>query len=195
MVEKAVMSLFKGRLPSVAMAVAALVSLYAALLFFSVDPRFYWDYFHGECVAVEEMDPGHCSVLGLENGVYCEKNVAFMGIVRGEGSCDVMETVPKYQVFHSPEADKTLCLEVRDHVRAGRGNSEKLCRRLFPDHPLALSWRCRGIIEQRPLMCYGATGIDERIKCLMYNRRIDCGRLAERKYIMKFIVGTTHFYN
>jgi len=168
-----------------------------------IQPDYMHAYFYGECIAVSEENISLCNLLlqdqdpdyALEHRQYCEKNfnIYFLLKTRQVKFCDSLKEKPDIKIFHSHEDDFLLCNEIHKHLveDAAIGQWESLCSRLFDKEKFMP--RCIATLLNNSSICDKIDGIDEKIKCKIYTREIECDRLNDKEYILNLIDNTNHF--
>lgn len=174
---------------------------------------FFYDSFHGECLAVKYNDISSCDLMqDNERKRFCRKNFQLYQIILSSDHlrCEDLGETHSWEV-----SDDSNLVHSENYNELSHNNKSNIqfCRSavslfLNPDHSEINNFvtdyfwgdkrfapRVFGVFSQDSKYCWDATWIDERIKCLIYTRGLQCDKLSDTQYIYELIDKTTHFHD
>jgi hypothetical protein len=167
-----------------------------------IQPGYMESYFYGECMAAKTGDESYCDLLlkddkpgyRAEQVSYCHENIElYMSLEQGDvDGCRIFRNASE-KVFHSNESDYVLCEAMIQGKNEGYNTDTAgaMCMRLFGAERFVP--RCMAFLLSDPSYCWDTTSVDDRMKCLIYSRELDCDRIGDVTYLRKLLMGTDRF--
>lgn len=177
-----------------------------------INSNFFNSYFYGECKAVYYNDSEYCNLLtNDEDRRFCKNNIIlYNAIIKSDiDNCNLL-TETNYWVYdnnwnkiktnefnelwHNDKSNFDFCIEAVNLSKSKNINDiSKFVLDFFWED--RFSSRVFWLILQDSNYCFESSWIDDKIKCLIYTKELDCDSLINKDYIYKLINNTNHFYD
>lgn len=166
-----------------------------------IDTNYFLNYFSWECEAVQKLDQKYCdSLIVKENIEYCKNNLMVYDIILNGNRDDCYKLWKTIywknwnEIWHANKENIDFCVWAYDLKGTKDINKIK-------DFTIKSFWEPRflprvlWIIKQDSKYCYESSWIDDKIKCLIYTKSLNCSMLKDKDYIYELINNTNHFYD
>lgn len=159
--------------------------------------HFYW-----ECKAIEKNDPRFCDSSDSDIAkIFCKNNLVVLNAILSHDKDICSKKLIENKVVlwdkklgHTEKSNIEFCREASDLFKNPTDeNIKEFTLDFFSE--MRFYPRVNWIIRQNPSLCYEWVWIDDRIKCLIYTRWVDCERFKDEQYIYELIDWTNHFFD
>jgi len=161
-----------------------------------INGDFFNKYFYWECIAIRDDDINKCNLLGNnENKIYCKNNFLVYKAIINKDYKYCNDILLNNNLWHTNLKNIEFCQSAVWIVKKGNlENDIDIFNKDFFWEQRFLP-RVKWVIKQDPKYCFDNKWIDDKIKCLIYNKAVKCDKLGDKDYIYKLINNTNHFYD